>query len=129
MKRLALLSAMALSLIVGCSNSNNNTQKKSGQDKDTCFYTLEVPANIDLPETPHFDTTIVRSANCAVHILVLQSWGTETSYTLSTFMRNKHAHFFTGEKGSMDISGLSSGAYEMNLIACGNGGTFTLRIK
>lgn len=103
---------------------------------DTCFYSINVPPDIDMPSTPHFDTTIVRNNSCKVHILKLQSWGTETEYNLSgtingkTYSRN--AHFFHGPgsgSNTMDITDLPAGDYGMYLLACGNGGGFGLRIK
>lgn len=103
---------------------------------DTCFYSIKVPPDIDMPSTPHFDTTIVRNTHCKIHILRLQSWGTETEYKLSgtvngkTYSRN--AHFFHGPgsgPNTMDITDLPAGDYGMSLLACGNGGGFGLTIK
>lgn len=102
---------------------------------DTCFYTINVPPDIDMPSTPYFDTTIVRSGNCKIHILNLQAWGTETEYDLSdsTGKAIAKAHFFMSDKASgnrqIDISNLPAGKYNMYLLACGNGGGFGLRIK
>lgn len=103
---------------------------------DTCFYELRVPADLDLPSTPLFDTTIVRSSNCKIHILKLQSWGTETEYRLTGTIKGKtyqrSAHFFHGEtngKSFIDITNLPAGNYGISLLACGNGGGFGLTIR
>jgi len=120
-----------LFLIVGYSIMNGKASEVKSPKKDTCFYYLKVPRDIDMPETPYFDTTITRSPECSVHMLVLQSWGTSTSYTLnsSELKHERSAHFSSGQKGVMDITDLPAGEYGMGLMACGNGGGFTLRIK
>ncbi len=104
------------------------------ESQDTCFYSIIVPPDIDFPETPYFDTTIQRSKTCKIHVLKLPSWGTETEYTMSRkdsiaspFKKITMEH----DKGFglIDITDFPSGTYEMRLKACGNGGSFTIRIK
>src|SRR5688572_17627457 len=75
-----------------------NSEENRNYTKDTCRYILNVPANIDMPSTPPFDTIIHRNKSCRVHILELPSWGTETSYTITSEAGDKRsAHFFTDE--------------------------------
>jgi hypothetical protein len=93
---------------------------------DTCFYYIKVPPDIDMPTTPHFDTTIVKNQSCKVHVIIFNKWGTATDYTLANLKCGCRAG---GEKCKMDISSLPAGTYEARLIACGNGGSFTIRIK
>ena len=95
--------------------------------KDTCFYLLKLPADMDIPTTPHFDTTIVRSSNCSVHVLRLGSWGTFSTYQLSSIGTKLHSvNCSAGEPGIMDITDLPTGTYRMYLMACGNGGGFKI---
>lgn len=101
---------------------------------DTCFYTIHVPADIDFPQTPYFDTTIVRSINCKTQVLKLPGWGTGTTYILtrddSVINVNKEISFLIPQRyGMIDITTLPEGNYNMQLFACGNGGSFTLRLK
>jgi hypothetical protein len=101
---------------------------------DTCFYTVNVPPNIDYPETPHYDTTIVRAENCKTQVLKLWGWGTQTDYTLtrndSVIKVHRSVGFFASQRyGLIDITDLPNGTYEMGLLACGNGGGFTVRLK
>jgi hypothetical protein len=91
---------------------------------------------MDMPSTPYFDTTIVRSRNCKVHILKLQPWGTETENQLGATIGGKSysrkAHFFMGPGGGdrfIDITNLPAGNYSGYLLACGNGGSFGLTIR
>jgi len=105
------------------------------KEGDTCFYRIKVPQDIDKGGL-HFDTTIVRTKSCLIHILNLPPWGTGTDYTLApqdtTLSRNigkSMANLHSGRKGAMDISGLPVGEYIMHLVSCGNGGFFILRIK
>ncbi len=111
----------------------NGFQHQQQIKSDTCFYLLKVPANLDVPTTPHFDTTIVKISNCSIHILRLPSWGTETEYTLTVKEGEKYksrsAQFFSGHYGMIDITNLPAGVYGMGLSACGNGGGFTIRIE
>ena len=91
-------------------------------------------ADIDFPETPHFDTTIERAINCRTQVLKLKGWGTETSYTLtrndSVIKVHRSVSFSAFKRyGVIDITDLPEGTYEMSLLACGNGGGFTVRLK
>ncbi len=118
-----------LFFLYGCTDSIGNKQELSYQKKDTCFYSLIVPSDIDMPKTPPFDTTIVRASNCSVYILHLESWGTQTSYNLNSPKYSRSSHFNIGQRGTMDITDLPADSYSMSLQACGNGGGFILRIK
>lgn len=98
---------------------------------DTCRYSLQIPADIDHPETSHFDTTIARSNGCMTHMLYFPPQGTETEYTLhmDSVTRDLHFTFDEVKKQWLDITDLPAGDYNVSLLACGNGGGFTLRIK
>ena len=131
-----IISVLLLPVLFAFTFSENETPvQASFASSDTCYYTINVPPDIEIPSTPHFDTTIIRSGNCKVHILKLQSWGTETEYDLSdsTGKILAKAHFSmldkTSGKRQIDISNLPAGKYNMYLLACGNGGGFGLRIK
>lgn len=97
----------------------------------TCNYELRVPPDLDVPGTPHFDTTIVRTTNCSKHMLWFPTQGTETEYILSLDTVKRSVHFFHEEtdKQWLDITHLPGGSYQVHLLACGNGGFFTLRIE
>jgi hypothetical protein len=104
------------------------------EHQDTCFYEIIPAADMDMPQTPHWDTTITRLENYDVHCLKMRSWGTETQYTMSgpdeknTVRRDCH---FTHGSGSnlIDITDIPAGEYGFYLLSCGNGGGFTVHIK
>jgi hypothetical protein len=98
---------------------------------DTCRYVLNVPPDIDMPEAPAFDTTIVRSVGCKKHMLFFPAWGTGTSYEITNEAISQMVYFRieVKEKQWLDITELPEGDYGIHLLACGNGGFFTLRIK
>src|SRR5262245_62118402 len=103
----------------------------SFNEGDACRYFLRVPPDLDVPGTPHFDTTIVRTHACAEQYLWFPSGGTETMYIVRMDTIKRELHFFTGEteKQWLDVAGLPSGTYAVSMMACGNGGGFTLRLK
>ncbi len=96
-----------------------------------CRYELHIPLDLDFPETPHFDTTIVRTTTCVKHLLRLPPQGTETRYIfrMDTVERDLHFGFDEDSKQWLDISLMPAGEYHVRLLACGNGGSFTLHIK
>jgi hypothetical protein len=131
MIRLFLFCVFALSFII---SANKPAENSVIEIADTCFYTINVPPDIDFPETPHFDTTIVRAENCETQMLKLPRWGTQTDYTLmrndSVIKVHKRVSFHAGKRyGLIDITDLPAGTYGMGLTACGNGGSFTIRLK
>lgn len=97
---------------------------------DTCRYELRLPANMDMGER-WADTTIVRRPECSRHLLRLQAWGTQSNYSITGNGMEMSVGFMFGEpdKQWMDITGLPVGEYKGWLLACGNGGGFTLRIE
>lgn len=101
--------------------------------EDTCHYFLKLPADLDVPTTPPFDTTFYRKKECKTHILNLESWGTESSYSItsedSSMKIEKNADFITGERGVINITDLPAGKYIGRLMACGNGGSFRITLK
>jgi hypothetical protein len=101
-------------------------------DFDTCYYSLRVPADMDHPETPPFDTTIVRLKGCTSHWLQFPAQGTGTTYRLQRDTLVREVGFYMHDEGGrdwLDISTLPSGMYHVTLLACGNGGGFTLNIE
>jgi hypothetical protein len=98
---------------------------------DTCLYALSVPPDIDMPETPAFDTTIVRAAGCEHHMLHFPAWGTGTDYKITGNGLERSVGFGIDEKEKqwLEISDLPVGDYSVHLLACGNGGFFKLRIQ
>ncbi|MDQ3112263.1 MAG: hypothetical protein M3R17_20450 [Bacteroidota bacterium] len=115
-------------------SANKSTAISPVENADTCFYSINVPPDIDFPETPHFDTTIERAINCKTQVLKLPGWGSGTGYTLtrndSIIKVHKAVSFSAAQKsGLIDITDLPAGIYGMSLAACGNGGAFTVRLK
>lgn len=106
-------------------------------NNDTCFYSIHIPADMDKPGTPHYDTTIVRKKGCKENAIRFDGWGFETNYVLSPAntssikgFKERSAHFFMPQQnGAIDITDLAEGIYSIHLMACGNGGFFTVRIK
>lgn len=99
---------------------------------DTCFYVLDVPPDIDIPETPTFDTTIVRQPGCSHHWLHLPAQGTSTTYVLRCDTVVREVGFYMHDESEaewLDITQLPVGRYDVTLLACGNGGSFFLRIE
>ena len=98
---------------------------------DMCEYRLKVPPDLDISGAPRFDTTIVRSAGCKHHLLHFPSWGTGTTYKLNGHGIEREVGFMTDneEKQWLDITDLPVGSYNVNLLACGNGGSFTITVK
>jgi len=98
---------------------------------DTCYYSLKVPPNLDFSETATFDTTIVRGGPCGVHLLRFPPWGTQSDYYI-TGDGMVDSLGFTFDQDSLqwlDITTMVTGSYAVRLLACGNGGDFTLRIE
>ena len=100
-------------------------------DLDTFRYAIKVPPGIDFPETPAYDTTIVRNPLCKHHLLHFPTWGTGTTYKINGNGIEREVGFMTdeAEKQWLDITDLPVGRYNVNLLACGNGGSFTLNIR
>lgn len=104
--------------------------------KDTCFYSLSIPPNLDLPNASHFDTTFSRDNNCKVQIIVCPLCGTEASYLLYKGSKEKpnqlpirHCKAFHGKEGKIDITHLPQGTYTMNATEDCNWGKFTIHLK
>jgi hypothetical protein len=97
---------------------------------DACRYFLRVPADMDIPDTPPFDTTIVRTTACREQLIWFPSGGTETKYIVRKDTIERTLHFFNGqtEKQWLNVADLPSGTYDVSMFACGNGGSFTLRL-
>lgn len=99
---------------------------------DTCYYSLRVPPDMDHPETPPFDTTIVRRSGCISHWLQFPAQGTSTTYRLQRDTIVREVGFYMHDESEaewLDISTLPPGEYHVTLLACGNGGSFALNIK
>ena len=123
-----------LIVLVFLGTTNFSGARPPFEKTDTCFYTIHVPADIDVPGTPHFDTTIVRAINCKKQFLKLPEWGTQTTYTLTRMdsvvhVQREISFHFSQHYGMIDITDLPPGAYGMGLLACGNGGGFTIYLE
>lgn len=133
MKFSAIMFIILSSVLYSCSSSSLQTLQSS--PFDTCFYFIAVPANLDVPGTPHFDTIISRTAGCRVHFLKLPSWGTETRYgiikrdTVPNVKESSSVVITNKQYGLIDITNISAGIYDAGLTACGNGGSFTIKIE
>jgi hypothetical protein len=134
--KLFALFILALTLVSFSFTKTISQENSVSNHSDTCFYQLHIPADLDHPETPFYDTLFIRDTSCKIQIVRLPSQGTETEYHLTgtingkTYSRN--AHFLYGKTSNsnlMDITDLPSGTYRMQLLACGNGGGFGLTIK
>lgn len=105
---------------------------------DTCRQEVLVPADLDLPETQMRDAWLMRSPYCGTHLVLFPSMGTVTDYTI-TFVpylseQQKdpvHVHVPLGDHtdGLVDITEWPIGDHSVCLLACGNGGTFTLKLR
>lgn len=98
--------------------------------QDTCVYGLELPPDIDHINTD-FDTLIVRDKNCQVSMLGLQHWGTFSTYAFegNGVDIEKNLSASVEEDRWIDIGDWPSGEYAGTVRACGNGGTYTLRLE
>lgn len=111
---------------------------------DTCRYELDVPVDLDVPDTLgvptlNADVWLLRSYYCGTHFVRFPAWGTGTAYTLiggpvsgvDTSGKNGELHFFTREeeKQWVDMTSWPPGDYTVRLVACGNGGLFTLKLR
>lgn len=104
---------------------------------DTCRHQLRIPADLDVPTTPHFDTLIVRGG-CSTQLLFFPRQGTSTTYRIfpaEQFAANAaplaELGFHADEEHAqwLDVTDLPRGTYTVWLLACGNGGFFTLRVE
>lgn len=130
----SLHAVLVLLLVAGTmagTRERNAHSNVSDAPPEKCLYLVKLPADLDLPNTPHFDTTIVRSVGCKHHVLHFPGWGTGTTYKLDGNGVEREVGFTNGDKKEqwMDITDLPTGSYSVKLWACGNGGNFTLRIK
>ena len=139
MKPVLIMLIFLLTIITSVGQANTDGSVKS--ERDTCFYTIHFPNDMDKPSTRHFDTTLIRDSYCRMHIINLPSCGTEADYSLykeiSMDSKNtlnskprpiRSVRVLAGQTGEMDITGLPNGVYTMSLTADCNGGLFTVRI-
>src|SRR5688572_11307844 len=97
-----------LMFIYACGSHQPQPEKKIQADLDTCFYEISCGADLDMPQTPAWDTTITRTGGCDIQVLAMRSWGTETQYTMSGPEGVTGSCHFTHEMGSnlIDITGM-----------------------
>ncbi len=112
---------------------------------DTCRYEPDVAADLDVPDTTlgsqgrNTDVWLMRSYYCGTHLAKFPAWGTETAYTITggpgsgvdTSGKGAQLHFFLQEqeKQWLDLTGWPPGDYTVSLVACGNGGSFILKLR
>ena len=105
---------------------------------DTCRQEVIVPADLDLPGTIYRDAWVMRSCYCGKHFVHFPLWGSQTTYTITFY---PHFPDQTKEPVTLDSSALDDvnywlditdwpvGDHSVRLLACGNGGTFTLKLR
>lgn len=98
---------------------------------DTCRYSLIVPADLDLPGTRSCDTTIVRDHECRQQLLHFPPWGTRSDYRITGngIVDTIGFAFDQDSLQWLNITEFPNGRYNVHLVACGNGGSFTLDIQ
>lgn len=109
---------------------------------DTCRYEVAVAGDLDVPDTcgvRNTDLWLMRSYYCGTHLARFPGWGTETAYTITggpgsgvdTSGKGAHLHFSRQEeeKQWLDLTGWPPGDYTVSLVACGNGGSFILKLR
>jgi len=105
---------------------------------DTCEQEVLVPADLGLPETLVRDVWVLRSPYCGSHLVRFPLWGTQTTYiiTFNPYFSDHTREPFTLETSALDdvdywldITDWPVGDHSVNLLACGNGGTFTLKLR
>jgi|GEM_PF-1652867 len=105
---------------------------------DTCWQDVHVPADLDLPDTNYRDAWVIRSPYCGTHFARFPAWGTGTTYiiTFIPYLPDVKKDpvtigFLSGEEALqwVDMSDWPVGDHSVSLFACGNGGTFTLKLR
>lgn len=109
---------------------------------DTCRYTVDVAADLDMPDSTHrrsTDVWLLRSPYCATHLAHFPAWGTETKYTIEggpgsgvdTSGQEAVLHSIgkRAEQLSLDVTSWPPGDYSVTLVACSNGGSFLLKLR
>ncbi|MBL7937769.1 MAG: hypothetical protein JNL43_00300 [Flavobacteriales bacterium] len=104
---------------------------------DTCRQEIPVPADLDLPGTFR-DVWVMRSSYCGKHYVHFPLWGTRTEYmiTFNPYRPNEAREPVTLDTRTLedvdywlDISDWPVGDHPVRLLACDNGGTFTLKLR
>lgn len=113
-------------------------------NSDTCRYQVEVPADLDVPDTlgahpRNTDVWLMRSYYCGTHFAKFPMWGTFTGYIITggpgssvdTTGKNAELHFGADEEEHqwLDVSDWPPGDYTVSLMSCGNGGSFVLKLR
>lgn len=105
---------------------------------DTCRQEVLVPADLDLPETLYRDAWVMRSCYCGKHFVHFPLWGMQTTYTITfnPYRSEEAREPITLDTSALDdvnywldISDWPVGDHPVRLLACGNGGTFTLKLR
>jgi len=105
---------------------------------DTCHQEVQVPAELDLPETRYRDVWLLRSWYCGTHLVHFPLWGNRTAYTITfhphrTDQQKEPVILDTDERDDvnywLDISDWPVGDHMVELVGDGNGGTFTLKLR
>ena len=105
---------------------------------DTCRQEVYVPEDLDRPETTYRDAWLLRSAYCGTHFAHFPSWGTGTEYLITFNPYLPHVkkdpvsiHLTSADPadGTVDVTDWPIGDHTVRLLACGNGGSFTLKFR
>lgn len=109
---------------------------------DTCRYELNVPPDLDVPDTSatrNTDEWLMRSYYSGTHLVKFPAWGTQTAYIITggpgsgadTSGHDAQLQFGMGEQDKqwLDMTQWPPGDYTVRLIACGNGGSFVLKLR
>ena len=105
---------------------------------DTCHQEVQVPADLQLPETKYRDVWLLRSPYCGTHFVYFPIWGTKTSYTITfhpyqSDQQKEPVTLDTDERDDvnywLDISDWPVGDHAVELVGDGNSGTFTLKLR
>jgi hypothetical protein len=105
---------------------------------DTCVQELVLPADLDRPESPMRDAWVMRSPYCGRHLVQFPSRGTATEYfiTFVPYLQERnmdpvHIDLALGENAErpIDVTDWPIGDHHVRMLACGNGGTFILKLR
>ncbi len=115
-----------------------NDQVITQRNTDTCHQQVQVPADLDLPETKYRDVWLMRSPYCGTHFVHFPLWGAQTAYTITfdphqSDQQKEPVTLHTDSRDDvnywLDISDWPVGDHQVSLMSCMNGGTFILKLR
>jgi hypothetical protein len=105
---------------------------------DTCRQELVLPPDLELAGTLFRDVWATRSPYCATHLQHFPPWGPRTEYLITfnpyqpEMKKDPVTIRFTGSDDPrqwVDVSGWPVGDHPVHMVGCGNGATFTLKLR